>query len=180
MKPETNPAFFVHTQFTLTYLIGILIVCTAFAAPVQKTDPSLHEPISLGEFKFRIAAVTFDETAMGFVPVDMDEDDKLMFVEFELLEGDRNSFKSLEMTVSCGSSRKSKPVILTSEGIMQMLSTVVRKKSRSVHEPERGNIAFVFVVPENEDRHHLNLPTGRTLDLAPFKKRSIFSDRRSL
>jgi hypothetical protein len=186
------------TACTLAHLIGILVLPVSGAAPnflelsrtqatgsviqssasslpsqetpVQKAIPASLESIALGGFKFRVAEVAFDETAMGFVPVGLSEGDLMMFVEFELKEGDKNAFKSLEITVSCASGRKSKAVILTSDGIMQMLATVTLRNSTSAHKPGRDNITFVYVVPKDADGLHLYFPTGETIDLAPLIK----------
>lgn len=186
------------TACTLAHLIGILALPTSCATPgflelsatqttetaiqanssplsdqetpVQKAIPASLESIALGGFKFRITEVAFDETAMGFVPVGLSEGDLMMFVEFELKEGDKNAFKSIEITVSCASGRKSKAVILTSDGIMQMLATVTLRNSTSAHEPVRDNITFVYVVPKDADGLHLYFPTGETIDLAPLIK----------
>jgi hypothetical protein len=183
---------------TLVHLIGILVLPTSCAAPgflelsrtqttgaviqsnafphsdqetpAQKAIPASREAMAIGGFKFRIAGVTFDETAMGFVPVGMSEGDRMMFVEFELQEGDKKTFKNLEITVSCASGRKSKAIILTSDGIMQMLATVTLRNSGSTHEPGRDNITFVYAVPKGADGLHRHFPAGETIDLTPLIK----------
>ena len=186
------------TVCTLVHLIGILVLPTSCAtpdflelsqtqttgaviqsnasplsdqdSPAQKAIPASRESMAIGGFIFRIASVTFDETAMDFVPVGMSEGDRVMFVEFELLEGDKDFFKDLEITASCASGRKSKAFILTSGGIMQMLATVTLRNSGSIHEPGRDNITFVYAVPKGADGLHLNFPTGETIDLTPLIK----------
>jgi hypothetical protein len=186
------------TVCTLVHLIGILVLPTSCAtpgflelsqtqttgaviqanasplsdqdSPAQKVIPASRESMAIDGFKFRIAAVTFDETAMGFVPVGMSEGDRVMFVEFEVLEDSKDSFKDLEITISCASGRKSKAFILTSGGIMQMLATVTLRNSGSTHEPGKDNITFVYAVPKGADGLHLHFPTGETIDLAPLIK----------
>jgi hypothetical protein len=124
----------------------------------------------IGEFKFRIAKVAFDETAMGFVPVDMDPDDQVMFVEFELLEGSKESFKALEIMVADGSGHKSKAFILTSAGMIQMLATVVMESTSSYYQPGEDRIAWAYVVPRGVSDLYLNFPTGEMIDLTPHIK----------
>jgi hypothetical protein len=142
-------------------------VVTADAA-AQKAIPALQSSITIGDFKFRIVGVVFDETAMGFVPVDMGADDQVMFVEFELLAGNKEAFKSLEITVSHGSGQKSKAVILISGGMMQMLATVTMKGDSSDYQPGENNIVWAYVVPKGVDKLYLNFPTGEVVDLTPF------------
>jgi hypothetical protein len=134
----------------------------------QKAIPALQSSITIGDFKFRIVRVVFDETAMGFVPVDMGAGDRVMFVEFELLAGNKEAFKSLETTVSHGSGQKSKAVILISDGMMQMLTTVAMKGDSSDYQPEEDNIVWAYVVPKGADKLYLNFPAGEIVDLTPF------------
>lgn len=140
------------------------------SAPAQNTIPAPRKSIVIGEFKFRIAKVAFDETAMGFVPVDMDPDDQVMFVEFELLEGSKESFKALEIMVADGSGHKSKAFILTSAGMIQMLATVVMESTSSYYQPGEDRIAWAYVVPRGVSDLYLNFPTGEMIDLTPHIK----------
>jgi hypothetical protein len=134
----------------------------------QKAIPALQSPITIGDFKFRIVGVVFDKTAMGFTPVNMDESDQVMFVEFELLTGNKEAFKSLEITVSNGSGQKSKAFILISGGMMQMLATVAMKGVSSGYQPGEDNVTWAFVVPKGVDKLYLNFSTGEVVDLKPF------------
>lgn len=134
----------------------------------QKAIPASEASISIGDFKFRIVEVVFDKTAMGFTPVNMDKGDQVMFVEFELLAGNKEAFKSLEITVSHGSGQKSKAVILISGGMMQMLATVTMKGVSSDYQPGKDNIVWAYVVPKGVDKLYLNFPTGEVVDLTPF------------
>lgn len=159
-----------RAQTTETFIQSNSSPLSGQKTPPQKVIPATRESIALSGFIFRIAKVAFAETAMGFVPVGMDDGDWLMFVEFELLEGDKKTFKRLEITVSGASGRKSKAVILTSDGIMQILAAVTLKNSVSTYEPGKDNITFVYAVPKGEDELDLNFPTGETIDLRPLKK----------
>lgn len=138
-------------------------------ASAQEATPSSGELIKIGDFKFRVVKVVFDETAMGFVPVNMNADDKVMFVEFELLTNNKESFKALEITVSHSTGQKSKAFILTSGGIIQMLSTVTMKGSSSDYQPGENNISWAYVVPKEVDKLYLNFPSGEVVDLTPLR-----------
>ena len=138
-------------------------------ASAQEAIPSSREPIKIGDFKFRVVKVVFDETAMGFVPVNMNAGNKVMFVEFELLTNNREAFKGLEITVSHNSGQKSKAFILTSGGIIQMLSTVTMKGSSLDYQPWEDNISWAYVVPKEVDKLYLNFPSGEVVDLTPFR-----------
>lgn len=134
----------------------------------QKIVQAFKESIEIGGFKFQIAKVAFDETAMGFVPFNMDEGKQVMFVEFELMEGNKESFKGLEISVSYGSGQKSNAFILMSNGMMQMLATVTMKGVSSDYRPGEDNVAWAYVVPKSVDKLHLNFPTGEVVYLTPF------------
>jgi hypothetical protein len=170
MFPPAEKKYAFRTPLFLT---AILVSCLSFAAlsvPAQRALSASKERLEIEGFTFRIARVAFDDTAMGFVPVEMSTDDRVMFVEFELMEGSKESFKSLEITISCGSGRKSKAFLLTSDGIMKMLATVILKSSKTSYEPKKENIALVYVVPKRADKLQLNFPTGEIIDLNPLKK----------
>jgi hypothetical protein len=126
------------------------------STPAQKSIPASKASITIDDFKFRIAKVTIDET--------------VMFVEFELLAGNEEAFKALEITVAYNSGQKSKAFILTSGGIVQMLSSVTVKGTSSDYQPGEDNIAWAFVIHRGVDKFYLNFPTGEVVDLAPLIK----------
>lgn len=134
----------------------------------QKAIPTSEASITIGDFKFRIDEVALDKTAMGFAPVNMGKGDQVVFVEFELLAGDKDAFKSLEITVSYGSGQKSKAFILISGGMMQMLATVTMKGNSSDYQPGEYNVTWAYVVPKGVNELYLNFPTGEVIDLRPF------------
>jgi hypothetical protein len=134
----------------------------------QKAIPALQSAITIGDFKFRIVRIVFDETAMGFVPVDMTADDQVIFVEFELLAGKKECFKGLEITISHGFGRKSRAIILISDGMIQMLTAVTMKGNSSDYQPGKDNVVWAYMVPKGVDKLYLNFPTGEVIDLKPF------------
>jgi hypothetical protein len=127
-----------------------------------------QESKTIGEFEFRIVEVAFDETAMGFATTDMGKNDKVMFVEFELLSGNKENFKNLEITVTYNQGQESKAVILTSGGLIKMLATVTIKSTPSEFRPKAQNIAWAYVVPKDATGFYLNFPNGDVIDLTPF------------
>jgi len=134
----------------------------------QKIIQASKESIEIGSFKFRIAKVAFDETAMGFVPFNMDEGDQVMFVEFELLSGSKEDFKSLEIRISNGSGLNANAFILISNGMTQMLATVTMRGVSSDYRPEEDSVVWAYVVSKDVDKLYLNFPTGEVVDLTPF------------
>jgi hypothetical protein len=150
----------------------------AVGLQVQKAIPVSKSAITAGDFKFRVVEVVFDHTAMGFVPVDMDSNDQVMFVEVELLEGKKEDFKKFEITVSDGSGQKTNAFILISNGMMQMLATVTLKGISSDYQPGEDNIAWAYLVPKGSDKLILNFPTGEAIDLSPFLKSSRSVDNK--
>lgn len=138
------------------------------SAQEQKAIPASQSSLAIGDFEFRVVEVVFDQTAMGFVPVDMGASDQVMFVEFELLTGSKEDFKSLEITVSNGSSLKANAFILISNGMTQMLATVTMKGVSSDYRPGEDNVTWAYVAPKGVDKLYLNFPTGDRVDLTPF------------
>ena len=134
----------------------------------QKVIPASQASITIGGFKFRIVEVVFDETAMGFAPVNIGAGDQVMFVEFELLAGSKEDFKSLEVTVFNGSGQKSNAFLLISNGMMQMLAKVTMKGVSSDYKPLEDNVTWAFVVPKGVDKLSLSFSTGEVVDLTPF------------
>ena len=105
---------------------------------------------------------------MGFAPVNIGAGDQVMFVEFELLAGSKEDFKSLEVTVFNGSRQKSNAFLLISNGMMQMLAKVTMKGVSSDYKPLEDNVTWVFVVPKGVDKLSLSFPMGEVVDLTPF------------
>ena len=173
--PCTDNAFLnspegLHTYATKARALSSDSSISPANPPVQQAISEFPASITVGDFKFRIVEVTFDETAMGFVPVDAVPDDQVMFVEFELLEGNSESFKALEISVTDNSGHKSNAFIVTSGGMIQMLATVIMKSASSYYQPMEDNIAWAFLVPKGVDELYLNFPTGEMIDLTPHIK----------
>lgn len=135
--------------------------------PVQAGD----SPLCIGGFRFRIVRVGFDSSAMGFVPADMSPKERLIFVECELLSGNRYDFKNLEITLSSGSGQRSKAVVLISGGMMKALSSLTIADMSYSFQPENENIAWAYVVQESESDFFLTFPAGEVISLAPFIRR---------
>lgn len=140
---------------------------------MAQTPPSPSKTsFSFSGHTFRIAAVAFDDTAMGFVPPDMGADERALFVEFELFTGDVESFKDLQMEVSCDSGQKFKPVLLTADGVVKMLAAVTMKTTSGFYRPESHHVAWVYIVPQGTEKYQLNFPDGKVCDLSPLIKKS--------
>jgi hypothetical protein len=137
-----------------------------------QTPPSPSKTsFSISGFTFRIAAVAFDETAMGFVPPDMGPNEQALFVEFELLAGDKESFKDLEMEVWCDPGQEIKPVLLTADSVVKMLAAVTMKATSGFYRPESHYITWVYIVPREAEKFQLNFPDGKVFDLSPLIKK---------
>jgi hypothetical protein len=147
-----------------------ILAAPALMAWAQKVVQAGDLPITVGGFRFRIARVAFDTTAMGFVPEGMGPKDRLMFVEFELLSGNRDDFKGLMITLDKGSGRRTKAALLASGGMMKALSDLTIKSASSRYRPENENIAWAYVVQEGETDFFLTFPTGEVIGLAPLIK----------
>jgi hypothetical protein len=91
-----------------------------------------------------------------------------MFVEIELLAGNKEDFKGLEIMVSDGSGRKANAFILISNGMTQMLAAVTMRGVSSDYQPGEDNVTWAYVVPIGADKLYLSFPTGEVVDLTPL------------
>jgi hypothetical protein len=146
----------------------VLLLMLFLAAAAQAPISDVKSSISIAGFTFRITAVAFDRTAMGFVPPDMKDAEQVMFVEFELLAGDEEDFKDLAIQVSSESGRRYKPVLLTAGGAVKMLATVTMKDRTGQYQPQKGHIAWIYVIPRSAEGFRVHFPTGESIDLAPL------------
>lgn len=154
---------------TSLYSLVVVLMMPAIS-PAQTSIPASRASIASGEFRFRIVTVAFEETAMGFAPSDMGPGDRVMLVEFKLLEGSRDSFKNLEVQATYAPDGKSSAVILIADGMVRMLSAVIMTGKSSDFRPAEDNVAWAFVVPGESVGFFLEFPTGETIDLSPLIK----------
>ncbi len=170
---NTQELMEMESRTNLKSLCGPLMLCLFFLiSESSQTPPSPSKTsFSIAEHTFRVAAVAFDETAMGFVPPDMGPDEHALFVEFELFSGNKENFKALEIEVSCASDRNIGPVLLTADGVVKMLAAVTVKTTSGFYRPEDHYIAWVFIVPREAEKLQLNFPNGKVLDLSPLLKK---------
>jgi hypothetical protein len=159
-----SPRSLLTTFWRWPVLLLMLFLAAAAQAPISDVKSS----ISIAGFTFRITAVAFDRTAMGFVPPDMKDAEQVMFVEFELLAGDEEDFKDLAIQVSSESGRRYKPVLLTAGGAVKMLATVTMKDRTGQYQPQKGHIAWIYVIPRSAEGFRVHFPTGESIDLAPL------------
>jgi hypothetical protein len=144
---------------------------SAHAALAQAPIPASKSSISIAGFTFRITAVAFDESALGFAPPEMKESDRVMFVEFELLAGDEENFKDLALQIAAGSGQRYRPVLLTADGMVQMLTTVTMIGRPGQYQPQKEHIAWVYMVPRSIETFQVHFPTGEIIDLGPLMEK---------
>ena len=135
---------------------------------MSETVQAADRQITVGSFRFRIVRVAFDTTATGFVPEDLGPKDLLMFVECQLLSGNRDEFKGLSIVLDKGPGGRSRPVALFSEGMMKALTALTVKSASFDYRPADSNIVWAFIVQEAEGDFTLIFPTGTVVDLAPW------------
>lgn len=152
--------------------ISILNSCSIslMKTEAQAAIPTSKTIFKIGDFEFRICNILFCDTAGGFVPRDMGVDDQVMFIEFELLSGDKEAFQSLQIRVKDSFGHKSNAFILASGGMMQMLTAVNMTKASSEYRPNKDNIAWAYIVKRDVDELYLNFPTGEVIELTPLVK----------
>jgi hypothetical protein len=151
--------------------LPVLLLVSALAALGQAPIPASKSSISIAGFTFRITAVAFDESALGFAPPEMKESDQVMFIEYELLAGDEENFKDLAIQIAAGSGQRYKPVLLTAAGVVQMLATVTMIGRPGQYHPQKEHIAWVYVVPRSIEAFQVYFPTGEIIDLGPLMKK---------
>jgi len=128
------------------------------------------ESISINGFTCVLTAVVLDETAMGFVPANMTESEKIIWVEFKLLSGDREGFKQLGLLLDYGAEQKAKPCLLFSRNVTKMLATVTLKSTAAFYKPKQESIAWAFMLPKNLEKLVITFPSGTSLDLDLYLK----------
>lgn len=148
--------------------MALYLVLAVLLSPLQ-APPQMPVTEKDG-FRFRVVRVVFDETAMGFVPADLDPASRVMLVELELLSGRRDAFKDLKIRAAYGQGAGTGAIILIAEGMVKMLSTVTMAGRSSDFRPGADNIVWAFVVPRDGADINLEFPSGETLDLSPHIK----------
>ena len=137
----------------------------------QTAIPASHAALTIGDFTFRIVGVAFEKTALGLVPTDIAASDRVMLVEFELLSGNRETFRNLQISLVGPSGQKWNAIIMASNGMIKALTSVTIKGDSSSYQPGKNNIAWAYVVPKGTNELFLNFPTGKVVDLTPLIKR---------
>jgi hypothetical protein len=137
----------------------------------QTAIPASNAAITIGNFTFHIVGVVFDKTALGLVPLDITASDRVMLVEFELLSGNRETFRSLRISLVGPFGRKLDAVIMASNGMIKALTAVTIKGDSSGYKPGKDNIAWAYVVPKSTNELFLNFPEGEIVDLSPLIRR---------
>lgn len=137
----------------------------------QTAIPASNAAMTIVDFRFRIVGVVFDKTALGLVPVDIAASDRVMLVEFELLSGNRDAFRNLQISLVGPSGQKLNAIIMASNGMIKALTAVTIKSVSSRYQPAKNNIAWAYVVPKGANELFLNFPAGESVDLSPLIKR---------
>jgi hypothetical protein len=146
-----------------------MVWLSLFVALSAWSQAAAQAPVSRDGYRFRVASVVFEETALGFVPADIDPASHVVLVELELLSGSRDAFKDLEVQVSCGERGAPKGAIIQiAEGMVKMLSTVTMAGSSSDYRPGTDNVTWAFVVPRDASSLLLRFGEEEPLELSPY------------
>jgi len=137
----------------------------------QAAIPASNAALTIGDFRFRIVGVVFEKTALGLVPMDIAASDRVMLIEFELLSGNREAFRNLQISLVGPSGRKTNAIIMASNGMIKALAAVTIKGDSSSYQPGKNNIAWAYVVPKGTNELFLNFPAGEIVDLSPLIER---------
>ena len=148
----------------------VIVWFSLFALPLGWPQAAFQTPVTIDGLRFRVAAVVFDETAVGFAPAGMDAGSHVMLVELELLSGSRDPFKDLKIQVTHDKGIRTSPIIQIAEGMVKMLSTVTMTGKSSDYSPSEENIVWAFVIPRDASDIFLELADRETLDLSPYIK----------
>jgi len=141
-----------------------------FVLPLSWPQAASQTPVTKDGLRFRVAAVVFDETAVGFAPAGMAAGSHVMLVELELLAGNRDAFKDLNIQASHDQGVSTGAIIQIAGGMVKMLSPVTMTGRSSDYSPGKDNFVWAFVVPRDAPGLLLELADGETLDLSPYIK----------
>lgn len=139
-------------------------------ASVQRVLPASQESIQIGTFRFRIVSVTLDETALGLAPADLETNEQILMVEFELLAGDKYDFLELDPLAEYNQNGRTRPILLMSQGMIKILTPVTVTGKTSNFRPKDDSVVWVYVAPKGEHRVVLHFPSHEILDLTPLLK----------
>jgi len=146
------------------------------AAPAQTPKAGTTSPdvvpgnqasITVGEFTFRVLRVVADTSIGGLAPLDMGSDDRIVFVEFQLPEGQHEAFAKLSPTLTTDSG-SSDPAAWLNSSAINTLTDAKMTGAESKFTVAKGAIALAYVAPKASGQLRLDFPSGEKIDLTPL------------
>ena len=122
----------------------------------------------MGEFEYRVVQIAFDEAVFGSVPIAMGTSDQILFLEFELIEGENESFTNLMPEIVLESGQRREPVAWIGDNYVNVLTTMTFSGTASEFSPSETSVALAYVVPQNPGSLLLEFPSGVLIDLTPL------------
>jgi hypothetical protein len=138
--------------------------------PEPQAIPASQESIEIGEFSFGIVKTASEGSVMGMKPNGMKSNDRILFVEFELLSGDRGNFEGLELSLEDASGVSSDPIALITSGQIRTLTSMSLTGESTFYKPNPENVTWAFVAAKNVEELYLVFPGGEKVDLSPLLK----------
>jgi hypothetical protein len=138
------------------------------ATPTPEIIPASRESITVGEFECRVVQIAFDEAIFGSVPNAMGASDQILFLEFELIEGENEAFANLMPEIVLESGLRREPVAWIGDNYVNVLTTMTFTGTASKFSPGETSVALAYVVPQSPGTLLLEFPSGVLIDLTPL------------
>lgn len=129
--------------------------------------PATQPSISVDGFECRVVQVAYDQAVFGSVPLNMGTGDQILFVEFEVLVGEKEAFANLTPGLVLESGAERAPVAWIGAGYVNMLSTMTYTGTPSEFSPGDDTVSLAYVVSQNPGNLLLAFDSGVQIDLTP-------------
>lgn len=144
---------------------------TPEARGIPASDPS----IVAGDHEFAVVAAGIVPelgfgSGLGFVPVDFQDGETVLVVEFQLVSGDPDGFAALKPLVIDGDGGESGPFVVIVDGVMSNTDVDIAMVGSDVNYQSDPNSTHVwaFSVPgSSTDDLQILFPSGELVDLVP-------------
>ncbi|MBN2556675.1 MAG: hypothetical protein JXA97_12110 [Anaerolineales bacterium] len=159
-------------------LIPLTAISTDTAVPIPPTKtpepapaviPATQDPIQVGAFEFRVLQTAFDDGIGGMVPHGMGND-RILFIEFEMISGDNADFAALKPVVVLESGELREPVAIISANTISTLADMTYTGVSGSYAPSEGAVVLAYVVPADPGNVLLEFPAGEIIDMTPLMR----------
>lgn len=141
---------------------------TATLEPTPTYIPATQDVVQIGAFELHIVRKATDSTLAGFTPSGMGND-RVLYIEFEVLSGDENAFSQLAPSLILDSGDERSPIAaLVGQSLNTRTDMTYSGESGSYHRTE-GATVLIYLFPSSySGQIVLEFDTGEIIDLTPL------------